>query len=227
MKFLKSIPIILAIALMSCDSNDDQQDDQTMNDDGFTYHQNSGTTTFYETTNMYIEIDEDNDDAFPNAPDDYRFFFLNGRLIDRDSHPIDPAISGEIMLSTNTTNFAVLTVDVATHVELQTGIPPTANNTYVASREDSNIIHDSTVNPINPPFFLTLDGTSFEFGNGDDTVGTIHEPATLGHSVTINAINIDTTTPSNSSIDVDYTFVNTSGELISGHYTGTLGIIED
>ncbi|NRD21381.1 hypothetical protein HNV08_15095 [Winogradskyella eckloniae] len=45
--------------------------------------------------------------------------------------------------------------------------------------------------------------------------------------VTVSAINIDTTTPANSTIDVDYTFLASDGTAISGHYEGTLGIILD
>nr|WP_042293011.1 hypothetical protein [Nonlabens ulvanivorans] len=225
MKTIKILLLMLAITAISCDGNDDIQNPSGTTLNGFTVVQNNGTSTFYETTNMYIEIDEDNDDAFPLAPDYYSFFFLNGRLLDSDQHTV---VGGdEILLSTNTTNFAGLKVDVATHPDLQTGIPPTANNTYIASTDDSNIIHDFQVNSLVPAYFFTIDGTSYEFGNGDASVGTLHEPATLGHTVTINTINIDSTNPSSSTIDVDYTFVNTFGELISGHYDGSLGFIED
>ncbi len=217
---------MLAITAVSCDGNDDDVQNPSGNTiNGFTAVQNNGTSTFYETTNMYIEIDEDNEDDFPLAPDYYTFYFLNGRLIDREQHTV---IDGdEILFSTNTTNFAALKVNVASHPDLQTGIPPAANNTYVASNDDSNIIHDFQINSLVPAYFFTIDGTSYEFGNGDDSVGTLHEPATLGHTVTINTFTIDRTNPSSSTIDVDYTFVNTSGQLISGHYEGSLGFIED
>lgn len=229
MKIIKSLLILLAVTMFSCDSNDDEVTpdpvDPSTTLDGFTHHENNTTPVFYPTSNAYIEIDEDNDDAYPLAPDYYGFFFLNGRLLDNDTDI--NGTSDEVLLSVNTTQFVVLSIDVAVNPSLQTGIPPTAGNTYIASSNDSNVVTDLQVDSSSPQTFINIDGTNVEFGEGNETNSTIYSPATLGHSVTINAINIDTVNPTNSTIDVDYTFVNTSGELISGHYEGTLGVFED
>ena len=229
MKIIKSLLILLAVTMFSCDSNDDEVTpdpvDPSTTLDGFTHHENNTTPVFYPTSNAYIEIDEDNDDAYPLAPDYYGFFFLNGRLLDNDTDI--NGTSDEVLLSVNTTQFVVIQVEVATNPSLQSGIPPTTGNTYIASSNDSNVVTDLQVDSSSPQTFINIDGTNVEFGEGNETNSTIYSPATLGHSVTINAINIDTVNPTNSTIDVDYTFVNTSGELISGHYEGTLGVFED
>lgn len=229
MKIIKTLLVLLAVTMFSCDSNDDEvtpdATDPSTTLDGFTYHENNVNPTFYETSNAYIEIDEDNDDAYPLAPDYYGFFFLNGRLLDNDANV--NGTNDEVLVSVNTTQFVVLSIDVAVNPSLQTGIPPTAGNTYIASSNDSNVVTDLQVDSSSPQTFINIDGTNVEFGEGNETNSTIYSPATLGHSVTINAINIDTVNPTNSTIDVDYTFVNTSGELISGHYEGTLGVFED
>ena len=229
MKIIKSLLILLAVTMFSCDSNDDEVTpdpvDPSTTLDGFTHHENNTTPVFYPTSNAYIEIDEDNDDAYPLAPDYYGFFFLNGRLYDNNTDI--NGTSDEVLLSVNTTQFVVLSIDVAVNPSLQSGIPPTAGNTYIASSNDSNVVTDLQVDSSSPQTFINIDGTNVEFGEGNETNSTIYSPATLGHSVTINAINIDTVNPTNSTIDVDYTFVNTSGELISGHYEGTLGVFED
>ena len=62
-----------------------------------------------------------------------------------------------------------------------------------------------------------------------ETVGVWYYVGTVGPMVTINAINIDTNTPENSTVDLDYTFPTTSlnSTVITGHYEGTLGVILD
>lgn len=229
MKTIKKLLILLAISIFSCDSNDDavtpDPADPSATLDGFTYNEDNTNPTFYETTNAYVEIDVDDDDAFPGVPDYYSFFFLNGRLLDNDTNV--NGTSDELLLSTNTTQFVRISVNVATNPSLNTGIPPTAGNTYVASSDDSIVVTGVAVDASTPQTIVNIGGTNFEFGEGNDTNSIIHLPASLGHSVTINAINIDTVNPTNSTIDVDYTMVNSSGELISGHYEGTLGFFED
>jgi len=229
MKTLKTLLILLAVTIFSCDSNDDETTpnpvDPSTTLDGFTHHENNTTPTFYPTSNAYIEIDEDNDDAYPLAPDYYTFFFLNGRLYDNNTDI--NGTSDEVLLSVNTTQFVGIQIQVATNPSLQTGIPPSAGNTYVGSTDNSNVVTNLQVDSSSPQTFINIGGTNVEFGEGNEANSTVYNPATLGHSVTINAINIDTVNPTNSTIDVDYTFVNTSGELFSGHYEGTLGIFED
>ena len=229
-KITRSIKTLLALILIttvcvSCDNNDDEQTTPETPIDGFTYHPNNANSIFYETPNAYIEIDEDDDDAYPGAPDSYSFFFTNGRVYDNDLHV--NGTSDEILLSVNSTNFAVLQIQAATHTSLQTGIPPAAGNTYTASSNDSNVITNFNVASSSPQTFINVGGSNVEFGEGIEAGANIHNPASIGNSITINAINIDTTNPSNSTIDVDYIFINTAGELISGHYEGTLGIFED
>ena len=46
-------------------------------------------------------------------------------------------------------------------------------------------------------------------------------------TVTINAINIDNNSPANRTVDIDYTFLDTDGISITGHYEGILVIILD
>lgn len=229
MKIIKALILIFTITVFSCDSNDDETTPNPTNPsttlDGFTYNEDNTNPTFYETANAYIEIDVDNNDAYPLAPDYYSFFFTNGRLLDNDANV--NGTTDELLLSTNTTEFVRLKVDVATHSSLQTGIPPMAGVTYVVTSEDSIVITNVGVDSSSPQTFVNFGGNNVEFGEGNDTNSTIHLPASLGHSITINAINLDNTNPTNSTIDVDYTFVNASGELISGHYEGTLGVFED
>jgi len=178
---------------------------------------------FYETTNAYIEIDEDQ--STPGVPDYYTFFFLNGRLLDNNTKV--NGTSDEVLLSLNTTNYAAIQISTAVNTSLNTGIPPSAGHIYVASRNDSVVITDCSVDRTSPQTSVNINGTYFEFGEGDENSGTLHELATAGHSITINAMVLDTVNPENSTINVDYTVVNNAGELISGHYEGTLGVFED
>ncbi len=225
----QSFVLFLIISFVSCDNNDDQVTpdalDPTTTQDGFTYNQNNANSIFYETSNAYIEKDDGNNDAYPLAPDYYSFFFLNGRLYDNDAKLNNT--TDEVLVSVNTTQSVILSVDVADNPSLQTGNPPTAGNTYVVSVNDSNVVTNLQVDASSPQTFINIDGTNVEFGEGNGANSTVFGPAATGHSITINAINIDNVTPSNSTIDVDYQFVNTSGELISGHYQGTLGVFED
>ena len=221
MKYL--LVLLLSVVLMNCDSNDDMQTDPVVPTDGFTIHHNNSNSVFYETTNVYIEIDEDQ--SSPGVPDYYTFYFLNGRLLENETN-----INGttdEVLLSVNTTNYASVQISTTVNTSLNTGLLPSAGNTYVASKNDSNVITDLIVNSTSPQTFVTINSTNYEFGEGDENSGTVQVLATVGHSITINAMTLDRGNPSNSTIDVDYTLVNTSGELISGHYEGTLGAFED
>ncbi|TYB79717.1 hypothetical protein [Bizionia myxarmorum] len=229
MKNIKTLLILLAVTAFSCDSNDDAVTpdpvDPTITQDGFTYHQDNTSPTFYETSNAYIEIDIDDNDAYPSVPDYYTFFFLNGRMYDNDTN-----INGttdEVLLSVNTTQFVALSIEVSVNSSLNTGLPPSAGNTYIASANDSNVVIDLQVDSSIPQTFLNVGSSNIEFGEGNEQNSTVFQPASMGHSVTINAMNLDTVNPTNSTINVDYTFVNAAGELISGHYQGTLGVIED
>jgi len=101
---------------------------------------------------------------------------------------------------------------------------PTAGNTYTASStDDTVIIHDGMIISLLPPFI----SDSLEFGMGSETAGTFHTPGIVGPTLTINQLNIDVNMPENSNIDVDYTFMNQNGEIITGHYVGSFGAILD
>ena len=101
---------------------------------------------------------------------------------------------------------------------------PSAGNTYVVSSiNDSVIIENGQINGLNPAYFIN----GVEYGTGDENVGVFNTPGTQGPSITINTIDLDANNASASTIDVDYTFMNQNGEVITGHYEGTFGVILD
>jgi hypothetical protein len=115
-----------------------------------------------------------------------------------------------------------LNIEVSDNPSL-TNTAPSAGNTYIVSSNDSVIIENGQIDSLNPSYF----NGGFEFGTGNENVGVINTPGTQGPSVTINAINVDANNPSASTINVDYTFFNQIGEIITGHYEGTFGVILD
>ncbi len=211
----------------SCDNNDDVQSSPQ---DGFTVG-----TTFYETENIYIAIDQVDRDNNTKA-DYYTFFFTDGRMTDTYG---DIGLGHAHNFSTNITNLVKLQVfEGAANPNLTNTL--TAGETYVASSilttnlngfgvTNSGFSKDSFVS-----YNLQAGAITFGTENGFDftstppeVVGVWHYVGTVGPSITINAINIDTTTPANSTIDIDYTFLDTNGDTITGHYEGALGIILD
>lgn len=213
-KIIFSIAFI-AIGFVSCDNNDDSQANPTNPTDGFTYN-----NTFYETPNAYIEVDEEdnNNDGFP---DNYTFFFSNGRMFDNDANV--NGSSGDFLFSLNTTELAFLKILVSDNPSLASGAPSAGNTYIVSSIEDTVIIHDGQINALSPSYL----NNNIEFGLGDENVGTFHLPGAVVPTLTINAINLDFANPQNSSLDVDYSFMNTNGETITGHYEGSFGVILD
>jgi len=213
MKSIKTLLILLSIAIFSCDNNDDAQTDPTNPSDGFTHN-----SVFYETENAYFEIDTDD----PNAiPQDYVFFFLNGKMFDNDAKV--NGSGAEYLFSLGTTNFVILRVFVSDNPSLANG-GPLPGNTYVASIiNDSVILENGQINPLTTPYFIN----GVEFGEGDEDTGIINTPIAPNPTITINAINLDNTNPSASSIDADYTFTNQDGDIITGQYKGSFGIILD
>ncbi|ADV51251.1 hypothetical protein Celal_4007 [Cellulophaga algicola DSM 14237] len=215
-KIKYSIPLLaLMFSFIGCDNNDDETTPTTVPTDGFTYN-----TTFYETANTYIDIDDcdsDND----GMPDSYTFFFTDGRMFDNDDNV--NGSSGDYLYSLNTTKLVFLNVLVSDNPGLaNTGI--VAGNTYiVSSTEDSVIIHDAQIDALSPSFIVN----SVAFGMGNENIGTFHLPGTVVPTITINTFNFDLSDLENSIIDADYTFMNTSGEVITGHYTGTYGVLLD
>ena len=215
------ISILLTTAI-SCDNNDDTQNTPSTPNDGFTIN-----NTFYETPNAYITIDQlDNDND--NHPDYYNFFFTDGRITDTYG---DVGIGYAYAYSTNTTNLVKLQVFESDNPSLTSGVL-TAGNTYLASTtlySSSDGFSKDSFASYNLQTGNTIFGTEngFDFAGLPEVIGIWHYPNNTNPSLTINAINIDSITPANSTINVDYSFIDTSGVTITGHYEGTLGVILD
>lgn len=230
MKTLKPILLLLVAfySLTSCDNNDDTQN--TPND-GFTVN-----NTFNSTENSYIAIDQF-DRNNNGKPDYYTFFFTDGRITDTWG---DQGLGYAHNFSTNITNLVKLQVfEGSANPNLTNTI--TAGETYTASSTltislngfgvtNSGFAKDSFIAynlQAGTPIFGNENGFDFT-SNPSELVGVWHYPNTVTPpTITINAINIDTNTPANSSIDVDYTFKDSLGTIITGHYEGTLGVILD
>lgn len=231
MKTIKNTLLVVTfLFFISCDSNDDSQNDPQNPTDGFTV-----SNTFYETPNAYIAIDQTDRDANGN-PDYYSFFFTDGRITDTYG---DQGLGYAYNYSTNITNLVKLQVfEGASNPNLNGAI--TAGETYVASSILTTSINgfgltnagyskDSFI-AYNLQAGTTTFGTEngFDFTNNPpETIGVWHYAGTVGPTITINAINIDNTNPANSTIDVNYIFLDTFGNTITGHYEGTLGVILD
>lgn len=223
MKILKTFLLLLTILLVSCDNNDDQQATPATPTDGFTHN-----NTFYATENAYITTDQQdaNNDGYP---DYYNFFFSNGRVTDTYG---DNGIGWAYAYSDNTTQLVKLKILVASNTSLATGTIA-VGNTYIASSIltagfNAGFSSDSFVS-----YNLQTSGANFGVENGfsfyhiPEVTGVWNYAGTVGPSITINAINIDSNTPENSTINVTYTFMNTNGDIITGEYQGTLGLILD
>ena len=217
-KHIKLI-LVLLITVFSCDNNDDEQTDTVTPTDGFTHN-----SIFYPTPNAYYEIDEDDDD--PNIggdgfPDNYSFFFSNGRMFDNEIYV--NGVNDDYLFSLNTTNWVFLNVEVEDNPSLANAGPLPGNTYIVSSIHDSVIIEDGLIEPLNPVYI----NNNTEFGVGSENTGIFNFPGAVGPTITINALNMDNTNPAESTVDVDYTFMNGDGEIITGHYEGTFGIILD
>ena len=235
MKTVKNILRLTAVLIAalfvttSCDNNDDLQNNPGTPSDGFTLN-----TTLYETPNAYIAIDQSDRDN-SSKPDYYTFFFSNGRISDTWG---DQGIGYAHAFSTNTTQLVKLQVFESSNPSLATG-NLTAGSTYIASMTlttsingfgvtNSGFSQDSFI-----AYSLQAGSTVFGTINGlgytqiPEVIGLWSYASATAPTITINAITIDTTTPANSTIDVDYTFQDTTGNAITGHYAGTLGIILD
>jgi hypothetical protein len=228
-KRLSTSILVLAVAINSicCDNNDDVQSSPQ---DGFTVN-----SVFHGTENAYIAIDQFDRDTNGKA-DYYTFFFTDGRITDTYG---DQGLGYAHNFSTNITNLVKLQIfEGASNPNLTNTI--TVGETYVASSvlttslngfgvTNSGYSKDSFISyglQQGTPIFGNENGFDFT-SNPLETGGIWHYAGTTGPTITINAINIDTTTPSNSTINVDYTFLDTNGNTITGHYEGLLGIILD
>lgn len=212
MKTLKLLIALTIITLTSCTQDNNDDTSTAPQTDGFTYN-----NTFYETPNAYFQIDDDN-----NPRRYYAFFFTNGRIFDNDANV--NGSTGDYLFSTNTTKMVFLKILVSDNPSLANNVLPSAGNTYRASSVRRSVIaHGFQVNSLNSPYF----NNGIEFGTADETTGTYHPPGAQGPTITINAINLDTSNIANSTINADYRFTNVNGEIITGHYEGTFGIILD
>ncbi|TYB77313.1 hypothetical protein ES677_01115 [Bizionia gelidisalsuginis] len=220
MKNINIILVLISLFAFSCDNNDDEQTDPVVPTDGFTHN-----NIFFETPNAYFEIDEEDDD--PNIggdgfPDNYSFFFSNGRMFDNDLANVN-GVNDDYLFSLNTTSWVFLNVEVQDNPSLANA-GPLPNNTYVVSSiHDSVIIENGQIDALSPIYI----NNNTEFGIGSENVGIFNFPGPVGPSITFNAITIDNANPTESTVDVDYTFMNEDGEIITGHYEGTFGIILD
>jgi len=214
MKSIKTLIILLAITMVSCDNNDDAT--AALTTDGFTID-----ATFYETVNAYITIDQSDSNA-DGYPDHYNFMFSDGRITDAFGSTYAYSVD-------NTSRLALIKVLANVNPSLTTNTI-SAGETYIGSSystgspdfsADSIIVYDAMVSGSSG----TENGVTY--GNLLETNGVWHYVGPVVPSVTINAINIDYNTPTNSTVDIDYTFLDTDGISIIGHYEGTLGIILD
>jgi hypothetical protein len=205
--------LAIIFILISCDKNDDVVND-VQNPDGFTHNQ-----IFYETVNAYIEADGDDDNG-DNIPDNYAFFFTNGRMFDNDANV--NGSTGDYLFSMNTTEWVFLLIQTAENSNLDS-LPPQTGETYIVHSNNSVIVHDGQIDGLTPPY---LNGGT-EFGMGNENIGTFHFPGAVAPTITINQLNIDALAPENNFLDAEYSFMNQNGETITGHYKGSLGLILD
>lgn len=224
MKTIKSLLLLLTISILSCDNNDDQTTPDPVNPatttDGFTHN-----NVFFETPNAYFEIDEEDDDPIignDGFPDNYSFFFSNGRMFDSDLANIN-GVNGDFLFSLNTTSWVYLKIEVTDNPSLANAGPLSGNTYIVSSINDSIIIENGQIDALSPAYF----NGGIEYGIGNENVGIFNTPGTVGPTITINAINLDSNNPTANTIDVDYTFMNQDGEVITGSYEGTFGVILD
>lgn len=226
MKTIKTLLVLAVLTIISCDNNDDAQTNPTMPTDGFTHN-----GVFHETANAYFEVDEDDDDN-DGFPDNYVFFFLDARMADGDVSVGAPADANEYVFTLNLSNFVLFKLSVQDNPSLANSAP-TAGNTYNGDvysptnlSPDTIIVEDyiGTVQSLSTPYFIN----GLEYGNPTvDDPTNMQGPSSSTPTITVNTINIDTVNPSLSTINVDYVYENALGEIFTGHYEGTLGVIFD
>ncbi len=192
---------------VSCDKNDDEQSDPQNPTDGFTVN-----GIFYETPNCYIEFDTNSN------PNEFNLFFTDGRMYDNQANVNNS--SGDYLFSTNMTNWVFYNIrdlenpSIVTpqYPNIQTGVQ------YVGNPGDCVITYDLSVASLSPAFQYN----NFEFGMV--TSGTTHIPGAISPFLTINSYSYDPATQTGT-INVDYSFLDSNGVTITGHYEGTLGVI--
>ncbi len=223
-KTIKTLVVIfLAVITFSCDGNDDAQTTPSTPTDGFTIG-----TTFYATPNVYVAVDQA-DANNDGQPDYYSFFFSDGRMTDTFG---DNGVGYAYAYSTNTTKLAQVKVLAASNVSLTTAPIAASTTPYIGSSIITPFATGFSVDSfisynLQPNTTILGAQNGINFTNIPETIGIWHYPGAVGPTITINAINIDYTTPTNSTIDVDYNFIDSAGIQITGHYEGTLGVMLD
>lgn len=225
MKSIKTFLILLVITIVSCDNNDDAQTDPANPTDGFTHN-----NVFSETPNAYLEIDDVDSDGIL---DEYNLFFLDGRMGDGDTSLGAPIDAHEYIFTLNTSNFVFFSLNIDDNPILANSslTPGTTYNGDVYSSPnnlspDTVIVENyiGTFQSLSTPYFIN----GLEYGNpSSDDATNAQGPNNSTPTITVNAINIDNVTPSESTIDVDYVYENYLGEIFTGHYEGTFGIFQD
>jgi len=205
----KTILLVITMLLtFSCDQNDDVSTP---------VNKFTSAGLDFETSNCYIEYDDDDQNQF-------NLFFLDGRMFDNDARV--NGSSGEYLFSTNTSNFVFFNVTEADNPSITMPQYPNIvlGTPYIGSDGDSVIMHGFTINSLTPNFNYN----GFEFGDPNPTGGGVAHQPMPGNTatITINNFNFNTSTQTGT-IDVDYQFLDSLGNSIIGHYEGALGLIFD
>ena len=196
--------ILIVCNLISCDQNDDVSTP---------INKFTSAGLDFDTPNCYIEFDE-----FTDNEASFNLFFLNGRMFDNDNN--ENGSTGDYLYSIGTSNFVFYnitaldnpSIEIPQYPNIQTGVA------YVGSTSDTVIVHDFVVDEIE----YTTNG--YDFGMPDDTTGIVHQPMPGNNSITINSYSFDATTQTG---NINYHFLDAGGNAITGHYEGTLGVIQD
>ncbi len=201
--------VSISSLILSCDKNDDAQNDPQNPTDGFTIN-----GTFYETPNCYIEFDTD------TPPNEFNLFFTDGRMFDNDNHV--NGSSGEYLFSTGMKNWVFYNITATQNPSIVTPQYPNIQTgiSYSGNASDSVITYDLVISSLNPSY--SVNNTEF----GEVVSGNVKVPGASGPFLTINSYAYNSSTQTGT-IDVDYSFIDSSGQTIIGHYEGSLGVILD
>jgi len=216
-KTIYNLMIFLLLSITACDKNDDAQNDPQNPTDGYTLQ-----GTFYETPNCYITFDNTNQDKI-------KLFFVNGRMLHNVTNAI-PNTTIEYLFSVNTTNWVFLnildtqnpSISSPQYPNIQTGVQ------YIGSPVNSEIVHNGTIESLNPPFT----DNNIEYGQDEgeyppnDPNFELHKVGASGPFITLNNYSYDSNTQTGT-INVDYTFIDNAGNNITGHYEGNFGVFVD
>ena len=208
------ILLLFVFTFTGCDQNDDAQTTPQTPTDGYTLQ-----GTFYQTPNCYIEFDNTNQDKI-------KLFFLNGRMLNNVTNAI-PNTTFEYLFSVNTTNWVFLNIKASQnpsiaspqYPNIQTGVQ------YVGGPRWSEVVHNGTIESLSTPYFVN----NVEYGQDQEEFPpnypnfSLHKVGTTGPFITFNSYNYDANNQT-ATVNIDYTFIAGSGDTITGHYEGTIGV---